>query len=84
MADSVCLCMCCASVCVRVFQDRAPDAVRLDVRPVVDNPANNHEVNHDIVLVKLGKNQELKFTAKAKKVRQQQRHILLLQQTGFL
>ncbi len=51
--------------------DRAPDAPHLDVRPVLENQTATHsnsEVNHDIVLVKLGKNQELKFTAKAKKV----------------
>jgi len=49
--------------------ERAPDAPRLDVRPVLEpQTSSSSDVNHDIVLVKLGKNQELKFTAKAKKV----------------
>jgi DNA-directed RNA polymerase II subunit RPB3 len=40
----------------------------LDVRPVLfDESSIPNEVNREIVLVKLGKNQELKFHAKAKK-----------------
>ena len=48
----------------------------LDVQPVLDSASaanRGDDVNHEIVLVKLGKNQELKFKAKAKKVREKER-----------
>lgn len=46
----------------------------LDVQPVLDAANRGDDVNHEIVLVKLGKNQELKFKAKAKKVQKQATH----------
>jgi DNA-directed RNA polymerase II subunit RPB3 len=53
-----------------VVTERPPHQMQLDVRPVVDQGGRDADVNRDVVLVKLGKNQQLTFTAKARKVRQ--------------